>query len=76
MFCLFASYGKLTEVYQKQESYYSILLEARQEALMMLKDGAVMREVYNHVHSFIEGKSSILGEAFVKNMGFAVRTWS
>ena len=71
---LLATDVKLTEVHQKQESYYSILLEARQEALKTLKDGAILRDVYSHVHSFIEAKSPTLGEAFVKNLGFAVRS--
>ncbi len=38
----------------------------------MLKEGAVIKDVYKHVHSFVQGKSSTLGEAFVKSIGFAV----
>ncbi|ORX35981.1 FACT complex subunit SPT16 [Kockovaella imperatae] len=56
---------------KKQESYYAALLEARNEALNVIKDGAVAKDVYAHVHSFLEGKSATLGQAFQKNMGFA-----
>ena len=57
---------------KKQESYYGMLLEARYEALKVIKDGAVAKDVYTHVQSFLEGKSATLGQAFQKTMGFAV----
>lgn len=57
---------------QKQESYYSILLEARGEALKLLKAGAVASEVYEKVRSFVEGKSATLAQTMLKSMGFVV----
>ncbi len=64
--------GLTTCLSQQQESYYSTLLDARQEALKLLKEGAVIKDVFNHVQSFVQEKSSTLGEAYVKTMGFAV----
>ena len=63
---------KLNAGEQKQENYYSTLLEARQEALKILKDGAVIQDVYNHVQKFIHEKNQKVGEAFVRNIGFSV----
>ncbi|WWC58713.1 FACT complex subunit SPT16 [Kwoniella dejecticola CBS 10117] len=56
---------------KKQESYYSALLEARQEALKKLKAGAVVSDVYNEVHQFVESKSGTLGQNFLRSIGFA-----
>ena len=55
---------------QKQESYYSILLETRQEALKVLKAGAEIRDIYNHIHAFVESKNPMLADSLVKNIGF------
>lgn len=57
---------------QDQEKNYSTLLAAREEAIKLLKAGAVVKDVYNAVAAFVQGKSSTLGDAFVKNIGFAV----
>ncbi|WRT64164.1 FACT complex subunit SPT16 [Kwoniella shivajii] len=56
---------------KKQETYYSTLLEARSEALKKLKAGAIVQDVYNEVHEFLQSKSATLGQNFVKTMGFA-----
>ena len=40
--------------------------------MKLLKEGAVVKDVYTHVQSFVQGKSSTLGDAFVKTIGFAV----
>jgi nucleosome binding factor SPN SPT16 subunit len=57
---------------QDQEKNYSTLLAAREEAIKLLKAGAVVKDVYNSVAAFVQGKNSTLGDAFVKNIGFAV----
>jgi nucleosome binding factor SPN SPT16 subunit len=56
---------------KKQEANFQILLEVRQEVIKMLKDGAIVKDVYNRAASLLQGKG--LGDAFVKNIGFAVR---
>ncbi|OCF42303.1 FACT complex subunit SPT16 [Kwoniella heveanensis CBS 569] len=56
---------------KKQESYYSALLEARTEALKLLKAGAVASEVYKSIQQFLESKSGTLGQNFLKTAGFA-----
>jgi nucleosome binding factor SPN SPT16 subunit len=57
---------------QKQESQYTTLLDARNEALKLLKEGAVTKDVYAQIQSFVAGKSGTLADAFSKNIGFAV----
>ncbi|GFZ43528.1 FACT complex subunit SPT16 [Saitozyma sp. JCM 24511] len=57
--------------HRDQEKNYSTLLAAREEAIKLLKAGAVVKDVYNAVAAFVQGKSSTLGDAFVKNIGFA-----
>jgi nucleosome binding factor SPN SPT16 subunit len=66
------SRGTILTCLQKQEANYSILLEARTEALKVLKDGTTMKDVYTKVQSFVAGKSGTLGESLGKNIGFSV----
>lgn len=54
---------------KKQEANFQILLEVRQEVLKMLKDGAIIKDVYNAAAQLVTAKG--LGDAFVKNIGFA-----
>lgn len=63
---------RISLIEQKQESYYAVLLEARTEALKIIKDGTEARDVYNHIHKFVSDKSATLGDAMVKTLGFAV----
>ncbi|KAK8865948.1 FACT complex subunit SPT16 [Kwoniella newhampshirensis] len=56
---------------KKQESYYTSLLEARAEALKLIRAGAIVSDIYKSVQQFIESKSSTLAQAFLKNIGFA-----
>ena len=37
-----------------------------------MKEGLVVKDLYNHIQTFIEGKSSSLAQALVKNIGFGV----
>jgi nucleosome binding factor SPN SPT16 subunit len=69
------SLGAILTREQDQEKNYSTLLAAREEAIKLLKAGAVVKDVYNAVTAFVQGKSSTLGDAFVKNIGFAV-SWA
>ena len=57
---------------KKQEANYSVLLDARNEAVKVIKDGAVAKDVCNHVHRFVNEKSATLSEAFQRSMGFGV----
>jgi nucleosome binding factor SPN SPT16 subunit len=63
---------KYTADIQQQEKYYSHLLETRTEAFRLLKPGAVAKDVFDKVSSFVAGKSGTLGSAFGKNIGFSV----
>lgn len=55
---------------KKQENNFSTLLDVRLEILKVMKAGAVAKDIYNHIHSQFEARG--LGDAFVKNIGFAV----
>lgn len=37
-----------------------------------MREGAVIKDVYNHILTFVEGKSSTLASVLVKNIGFGV----
>lgn len=37
-----------------------------------MREGAVIKDVYNHILAFVEGKSSTLASVLVKNIGFGV----
>nr|ODO02764.1 FACT complex subunit SPT16 [Cryptococcus depauperatus CBS 7855] len=56
---------------KKQETYYSILLETRKEALKQLKTGTIASEVYISVREFLESKNPTLAGGLLKNIGFA-----
>ena len=38
----------------------------------MLKDGAVAKDVYQHVHDFLASKSQTLADALTKTIGYSV----
>lgn len=46
------------------------MLDVRLSAVKLLKDGAVAKDVYNEAASMLQDRG--LGDAFVKNIGFAV----
>jgi nucleosome binding factor SPN SPT16 subunit len=57
---------------QTQEKYYSILLEARNEAFKLMKPDVTAKDVYEGVAAFIRGRSGTLADSFAKTIGFAV----
>lgn len=58
---------------KEQEAIYSLLTNLQAELLMMLKDGAVARDVYNHALEYVKEKKPELEKHFVKNIGHGVR---
>lgn len=37
-----------------------------------MREGAIIKDVYNHILTFVEAKSSTLASVLVKNIGFGV----
>jgi nucleosome binding factor SPN SPT16 subunit len=59
--------------FQEQEAIYHLLLNLQTDLLSKMKDGVVIREVYQHAISFIKKQKPELEKHFVKNIGFGVR---
>jgi nucleosome binding factor SPN SPT16 subunit len=55
---------------KKQEQNFQVLLDLRLEIVKMAKEGVIVKDLYNRAASILQGKG--LGDAFVKNIGFAV----
>ncbi|KAA1474845.1 FACT complex subunit SPT16 [Dentipellis sp. KUC8613] len=57
---------------KEQESIYNFLLSLQTELLSQMKDGAVIRDVYQHALSHIKKHKPELEKHFVKNIGFGM----
>ncbi|EMD38571.1 hypothetical protein CERSUDRAFT_113749 [Gelatoporia subvermispora B] len=54
---------------KEQEAIYNLLLSLQAEILPIMKDGAVIRDVYNHALAYIKEQKPELEKHFVKNIG-------
>ncbi|VDC07164.1 unnamed protein product [Peniophora sp. CBMAI 1063] len=57
---------------KEQEDNYNLLLALQADLLGRMKEGAVIRDLYQHALSFIKQKKPELEKHFVKNIGFGM----
>ncbi|KAG8901329.1 FACT complex subunit spt16 [Tulasnella sp. 403] len=62
----------LVDATKAQEQQYGLLLSLQNEALSMLKDGVVARDVYHHVVSYVKTKNPELEKHIPKNIGWGM----
>lgn len=57
---------------KSQESNYKFLLAVHNLILKEIRDGAVIKDVYNKAYSFVRSKKPDLEKHFLKNVGFGI----
>ena len=55
-----------------QEKYYDFLVSLQKKVLEMIKDGAVIKDIYNNAVGQIRAKYPELEQSFVKNLGSGI----
>jgi nucleosome binding factor SPN SPT16 subunit len=55
-----------------QQKNYTFLLDVQRKVLESMKEGVLIKDVYNRAIDFIRNKRPELEKKFVKNLGFGV----